>query len=80
MLDVVGDLPRGSTIGISGEDAIQVASVQGTHACSGEDGGKIQCRQDDEGAADVAGFELLNQPCQHDLALVFVSVVAGTEH
>ena len=79
VLDVVGDLLRHRAVRVAGEAAVQVALVDRRGAPPGHRGGEVGGGQDDHTAPDARRVERFGQVAQRDLALVFVTVVAGHE-
>ena len=79
MLDVIGDLLRGRSIGIAGEQPIEVAIVDRRGAPPGHRGGEVGGWQNDDAALDARGVQRLRQIAERDLAFVFVAMRAGDE-
>ena len=60
----------------AGKAAIHIALVERRDARIVEHCGVVQCRQQDQAALDIVRGEVVDQPAQYDLALVFVAVIA----
>ena len=77
--DEVGDLLGDGAHGVTGEEAVEVAVVNGGGAGAGDGGGEIGGGQEDDPALDRLGREGAGEVAEGDLAFVFVAVGAGDE-
>ena len=77
VLDVPGDLLRHAAVRIAGEEAVEVAVIDGRHAPPREGSGKIGSGQQNHTAADRLRAERAREIAERELALIFVAVIAG---
>ena len=77
VLEIVGDLPGRAAVRVARKCAVEVAVVERADPRPGDRGRRVQGRDHDQPAADIFGLHLLDQPGQHHLTFVFVTVVAG---
>jgi len=75
----VGEDFAGSALGVAGEAAVEVATVERGEARGSVGGGGIEGGDEDEAAGDIGGRELAPEVLNGDLTGVFVAVVAGEE-